>query len=191
MESAFAKRFRWTVKRYFRASQMGVFGERRVELLNGEIISMPAQEVPHRLSVSRITRLLVAAFDPAQYWVVVQGTVKLTRLSAPDPDFHVLNVPEQTPTSRLPLPFLLIEVSDTTYRKDKGPKLRTYASVGIPDYWIVNLPGRKVEVHRQPVNETGRWSGWTYKSVSILDPGDQASPLLRPDLSFPVDRMLP
>jgi Uma2 family endonuclease len=161
-----------------------------VELLNGEIIEMPAQGIPHRLSLSRITRLLVAAFDPARYWLTIQGTVSLSRFSAPDPDFYVLDVPEHAPPRKLPVPFLVIEVSDTTYRKDAGPKLRAYARAGIPDYWIVNLPNQQVEVYRQPENPTGKASGWRYASQAIHRSGENVSPLHRPDLVFQVDRML-
>src|SRR3712207_3264700 len=122
MKAAVAKRFRWTVKRYFRLSRHGYFGDQRVELLNGEIIRMPAQAQPHRLSIIRIARLLVPVFDAARYTVSIQGTFVLSRYSAPDPDFYVCDVPEGTPDDDVPLPFLVIEVSETTYPKDSGPK---------------------------------------------------------------------
>jgi Uma2 family endonuclease len=44
---------------------------------------------------------------------------------------------------------LLVEVSDTTYLKDSGVKLRKYAAMKIPVYWIVNLSERAVEVFTQ------------------------------------------
>ena len=189
-KTAVVKRIRWTVDQYFRMSEAGLLDDCRVELLNGEIIEMPAQGVPHRLAVSRITRLLVAAFDPSHFWIAFQGTVVLSRFSAPDPDFYVLDVPERTPTRKLPTPFLVIEVSDTTYRKDVGPKLRVYAKAGVPEYWIVNLSKQQIEVYRQPENPTGKRSGWRYASVSVHRAGESVSPLNRPGLVFPVDQML-
>ena len=190
MKAAVAKRFRWTVKHYFRMSELGFFGDRKVELLNGEIIEVPAQAHPHRLSLSRLSRLLNAAFDPGQFWVVGQGTLALSRYSAPDPDYHVFDVPEGTPDDQLPRPFLVIEVSDTTYLKDAGPKLRLYAWAGIPEYWIVNLPKRQVEVYRQPENPTGKLSDCRYASVTIYRVGETVSPLHRPQASFAVAQML-
>jgi Uma2 family endonuclease len=190
MKSAVVKRMRWTVDHYFRMSELGFFDDRRVELLNGEIIEVSAQGIPHRLAISKITRLLVAAFDPAQYWVVLQGTVVLSRFSAPNPDFYVLDVPEQKPSIQLPTPILVIEVSDTTYRKDAGPKLRTYAKTGVPDYWIVNLVKQQVEVYRDPRNLTGRRSGWEYASVRPFVRGESVSPLHRPNATFAVDQVL-
>ena len=190
MKTAVVKRMRWTVDHYFRMSELGFFDDRRVELLNGEVIEVPAQATPHRAAITNTSALLLPAFDQSA-WVVIQGTLKLTRFSAPDPDFYVVDAPVGTPDEQLPRPILVIEVSDTTYRKDAGRKLRTYASAGIPDSWIVNLPKQQVEVYRQPKNLTGKWSGWQYASASMLGRGESVSPLHRPDLAFPVDRMLP
>ena len=54
---------------------------------------------------------------------------------------------------------LLVEVSDTTYAKDSGPKLRRYASFRIPVYWIVNLNRRIVEVRTGPFSK-GKPAGY-------------------------------
>lgn len=185
------KRIRWTVKDYFRISEAGVLDDRRVELLNGEIIEVLAQANPHRLAISKGARLLFQHFPPSSHWVVVQGTFILSRYSAPDPDFHVFDVPEGTPDDQLPLPFLVIEVSDTTYRKDAGPKLRAYAAAGVRDYWIVNMPAQRVEIYRSPETSTGKKSGWRYAQTELFTRGTQVSPLARPDISFPIDSLLP
>jgi Uma2 family endonuclease len=192
MNAAVAGRVRWTVEEYLRLAEAGVLKNRKVELVDGEILEVPAQAHAHRVSVSKISRLLNTAFDPKSYWVVIQGTLVLPRHSAPDPDFHVFDVPEGTPDDQLPLPFLVIEVSDTTYAKDAGAKLRAYAKSGVADYWIVNLLARRVEVYRRPENATpGRRSGWRYADVTHHGPGGAISPLVRPELSFPVEQMLP
>src|SRR3954452_2088697 len=154
MNAPVAKRFRWTVKDYFRMSEAGVLDDRRVELINGDIVAMPALGHLHRLCISGISRLLLQAFG-APFWVVIQGTYIVSRYSAPDPDFHVFDVPVGTPDPQLPVPFLVIEVSDTTYTKDSGAKLRLYARADVPDYWIVNIPADRVEVYRQPENTSG------------------------------------
>jgi Uma2 family endonuclease len=173
-------------------AETGLLDGRRVELIEGEIIEVPAQAHAHRLLVSKISRLLNAAFDPKSHWVVIQGTLALSRHSAPDPDFHVFAVPEGTPDDQLPPPLLIIEVSDTTYAKDTGLKLRAYARAGVQDYWVINVAARRVEVYRAPENITpGRRSGWRYADVTHHGPGGTVSPLLRPQLSFPIDAMLP
>jgi Uma2 family endonuclease len=188
--AAVAKKVRWTVKDYFLMAEAGLFDDRRVELIDGEVIEVPAQANPHRTSVTKISRLLFKAFGP-NHWVVVQGTLILPRYGAPDPDFHVFDVPEGTPDDKLPLPLVVIEVSDTTYLKDSTLKLREYARAGIEDYWIVNLPARRVEVYRDPENPTGRRRGWRYATTVHLGRGEQVRLLKRPKVSFDVSAMLP
>ena len=65
----------------------------------------------------------------------------------------VLEGPDTIYGTRLARPddvALLVEVSDTTYAKDSGPKMRRYATFQIPVYWIVDLKRRIVEVRCQP-----------------------------------------
>jgi Uma2 family endonuclease len=185
------KRVRWTVDQYFRMSEAGIFDNRRVELLNGEIIEVQAQANPHRMAITKGSALLLQHFPLTTHWVVVQGTFLLSKLSAPDPDFHIFDVPAGTPDNQLPLPFLVVEVSDTTYRKDSGPKLRAYAASGVRDYWIVNIPAQRVEVYRSPENPAGKKSGCRYADRTFCSRGQQVQLLARPDLSFAVDALLP
>jgi Uma2 family endonuclease len=167
----------------------GLFGGRRVELVEGEVLAMAAQATPHRASITKISQLLLNAFT-ARDWVVIQGTLLLPPSGAPDPDFHVFDVPIGTPDDRLPVPILVIEVSDSTYARDSGPKLRMYARAGIADYWIVNLNLQRVEVYRRPENPTGKRLGWRYADRQVFEPGEIVSPLGRPALRLDVRGML-
>ena len=45
---------------------------------------------------------------------------------------------------------LLVEVADSSLAFDRGPKLALYARHAVPEVWIVDLPGRLVEVCRGP-----------------------------------------
>ena len=45
---------------------------------------------------------------------------------------------------------LVIEVADSSLRKDRLLKGPLYASSNVAEYWIVNIAARTVEVHRQP-----------------------------------------
>ena len=45
---------------------------------------------------------------------------------------------------------LVVEVSDTTLKMDQTGKAASHARAGIPEYWIVNLNERVLEVHRLP-----------------------------------------
>jgi Uma2 family endonuclease len=170
-------------------SDAGIFGSRRTELVGGRIKKMAPQKDRHVWSVSKINRSLVHA-TTLKDTLVVQGTLYLDEQNAPEPDFHLFDVPVGTPGDKLPSPILVIEVSDTTYRRDSGRKLRLYAGAGIPDYWIVNLLENRVEVYRKPANPSKKESGWRYASVNHLPIGESVAMLKRPKVRFAVAAML-
>src|SRR5690606_32683006 len=71
----------------------------------------------------------------------------------PQPNIIVLTIPTGAYLDHLAGPDeirLIVEVSDTTYAVDRGRKYRRYACDGIPEYWIVTIPGRLVEVFTDP-----------------------------------------
>jgi Uma2 family endonuclease len=123
--------------------------------------------------------------------VVVQGTLPLGRFGAPDPDIHVFDVPEGTAEEQLPKPFVVVEVSDKSYRKDSGIKVRQYASSGIRDYWIVNLTQRRVEVYRKPENRTGKRKDWHYAEVQMFKTGQKVKLLDYPKVAIAVRELIP
>lgn len=45
---------------------------------------------------------------------------------------------------------LVVEVSGESLAQDRSLKARVYARAGVPEYWIVNVVERCVEVHREP-----------------------------------------
>jgi hypothetical protein len=78
---------------------------------------------------------------------------------------------------------LIIEVADSSLSYDRGQKARLYAECGVPEYWIVNLASRVVEVHRDP-SPTG------YENVSIHPKGARLQLLAFPDVELAVDAFL-
>lgn len=70
--------------------------------------------------------------------------------------------------------FLVIEVADSSLDDDRGEKAQLYADAEIPDYWIVNLVNRCVEVHRDP--KDGH-----YQSLTTHHRREEIRPLLFPD----------
>src|SRR5262245_35306960 len=57
---------RWTRDEYYRLADLGLFVGRRVQLLNGEIIEMPAMKNPHVVALNRVRDGLLARL-PAGY----------------------------------------------------------------------------------------------------------------------------
>ncbi len=53
---------RFTVDRYLSLGRNGAFGDRRVELIEGEVYEMAPQDNPHAIMVERACETLRAAF---------------------------------------------------------------------------------------------------------------------------------
>ena len=143
--------FRHTPKSFLRALEAGIFGDRKVELIGGlprVMISNP----PHTFAVRRLASSLWISF-PEKDWTILEE--KCVRIGSwlPLPDAAVLRFPDEQYLARQPEPAdirLIAEVSDTSYRVDRGPKYRKYASVGIPEYWIIDLNARVIRVFTDP-----------------------------------------
>ena len=84
------------------------------------------------------------------------------------------------PTSAL----LVVEVSDHSLHRDRTVKQRLYTRCRIPEYWILALPERRLEIYRDPAPDG-------YRSVSIHRAGEAVAPLGHPDAAIVVDALLP
>jgi len=187
-----SKQIRFRTDEYFRMSEAGVFGGRRVELLDGRICEMNAQADPHMAAITKTMILLNRHFgDMKKFWLIVQGTYRIEPYDALDPDFHIFDTPVGTALERRGIPFLVVEVSHTTYKRDSGIKLRRYAAAGVPDYWIVNIPEKRVEVYRNPENPTGRKSDWHYAAIRHFALNGKVKLLAYPRIEIQVRDMLP
>jgi Uma2 family endonuclease len=191
MEFTEPRPLRWTREDYYRLCAAGWFQGRRVQLIGGEIIEMPAQYDTHLAAITLTGDALRVAFGPG-YWVRAQGTLDLSPHGVPDPDVAVVpgsprGASRQIPTAAL----LVVEVSETTLAYDRNHKAGLYATAGVADYWIVNLIDRQLEVHRDPVADAARPFGYRYDSRTILDPADEVAPLAAPQGRVTVADLLP
>lgn len=185
------RRFRFTLADVFRLQDQGWFREQRVELIDGDILVMAAQKNLHAAAIALANDALSVAFGPG-FWVRNQNTLDLAPQSAPDPDLAVVpgsprGASPDNPTSAL----LVVEVSDSTLKFDRGRKANLYAATGILDYWIINLVDGQLEVRRHPVADAKQRFGYRYDDVTLLKPGDFATPLAAPQARIAVADLLP
>jgi Uma2 family endonuclease len=182
--------YRWGKAEYHQMWDLGWFTDRFVELIEGEVIETPQPSNAHCVSTDRAAEQGRAAFGRG-FWVRMQMPLDLSPLSEPAPDVAVVAGERDTFTSTPTTALLVVEVSETALRYDRRPKAGLYARAGIADYWIVNLPDRRLEVHRQPGQDPGRPHGYGYGSVTVLQPGDWLSPLAAPQARIAVADLLP
>jgi Uma2 family endonuclease len=143
--------YRFTVDEYHRFGEAGILGEDdRVELLNGDLITMAPIGGQHRTVVDTLNLLFARLAENDRYRIGIQNPVSLNPHSEPQPDV-ALYAPAVL--GRHPRPeeiFLLIEVADTSLNYDLGPKLEAYARAGIPEVWVIDAIRRRVLLHRKP-----------------------------------------
>jgi Uma2 family endonuclease len=145
------QRHRITVDEYHRMAEVGLLApEARVELIEGEIIDMAPIGPPHSSVVNQLTRLLVRALDD-QAIVQVQGPIRLSRSSEPQPDLALLKPREDFYRHRHATGadmLLAIEVSESSLRYDREIKAPLYARHGVPELWIIDLPNGRLLTYR-------------------------------------------
>ena len=153
-------------------AKAGVFGELdRVELVDGVLVDMNLPSAEHGWVVSWLTGHFggqVGGLDMRVQDVLrVEGGFRL-------PDLMVV---EPVPRNERPITAkLVIEVSVTSQARDRD-KIRHYAGAGVAEYWIVDVPGRSVRVHRRHARER-------YEELETFEDGDEVpTPVGAPPIS--------
>ena len=150
----------FTVDEYERMTEVGILTkDDRVELLEGVIVDKMTHKPPHNVSVD-LTRAALDEHLPEDWRLREQKAIRLLG-SEPEPDLAVVRGPIRRYATRHPVAKdigMLVEVSDTSLREDRGRKQRIYARARIPIYWIINLVEAQVEVYSDP--KGGRKPGY-------------------------------
>lgn len=177
---------KWSRQEYHRMVEVGLLLEDdRVELLDGEIVEMSPVGPRHGAVVTRATSLLMRLFGEA-FYVRVQQPVAVDEHSEPQPDLTMIRVEDLDEDEHPATVLLAVEVSDSSLRYDRVRKTRAYARAGIPEYWIVNLRDRQLEVQRDPDVAAG-----AYRERFVLAPDAEIEPLAAPGRRLRVEELLP
>ena len=121
----------------------------KLELLDGEIIEMPEEGELHVWFKVELNRFLVRALGD-DHRLAPDSTLSLAPTDAPSPDIYVFptGAPLRlTPGHQLRL---LIEIADSSLKHDLRRKAAKYADYAIPEYWVIDLNGRRTHVHLRP-----------------------------------------
>jgi Uma2 family endonuclease len=182
---------RWRRAEYERLVDLGVFRDEPIELIGGQLVVAEPQGAYHASAISAAEYTLRAALPPG--WIVrTQLPVLLDEESEPEPDLVVVpGRPADYRGSHPTRPALAVEVSESSLAFDREHKGSLYARAGVPEYWIVNLVDRIVEVYRDPEPDAAARYGWSYRSVTPLTPPGAISPLAFPSSPIAAAELLP
>lgn len=146
-----------------------------IELIDGEVFEMPADGWRTTNWNALINEWLVIN-KPKGVLVVPDKTLAVGK-DGLKPDFwlYPADIDPQTVTGTDCL--LVIEVSDTTLKWDNGRKASRYALGGVREYWVIDVEGRQVFVHRLGADGT-------YGEATVYAADATVTPHLLPDMRF-------
>jgi Uma2 family endonuclease len=178
---------KWTREEYYKLGELGLFQDKRVQLINGEIIEMGQQGWPHALTIGLVADLLRVIFA-AGHWIGEQRPFRVTG-SEPEPDVAVIPGSKRDYSDHPDVAALLVEVADATLFYDITTKAQLYAEAAVADYWVVDIANRQLHVFRDPgpIPDGGR----AYRTHLTLGPTDTVSPLAAPTATIIVADLLP
>jgi Uma2 family endonuclease len=181
---------RWTRSEFLRMGEVGLLKpDARVELVEGEILEMSPMNRPHRVAVVKAEGALQRAFGEG-YYVTGQLPLAIGEATELYPDVAVfegdVDDSPEAPTGAV----LVLEISDSTLRYDRGRKLPLYAAAGVPEYWILDVNSRTLEIYQDPMPSTTRRGRFTYRVVSRHADTDCVIPLFAPERVVPVSDLL-
>jgi Uma2 family endonuclease len=193
MSESVVRTRRWSRVEYERLIEEGVFqaGE-RLELLAGQLVVREPQGTPHATGIRLLTRALREAFGQDRWIVDMQLPVALDEESEPEPDVTVTaGDPRDFLPSHPARPALVVEVAEASLALDRNEKGSLYARARVPEYWILNLRDRVLEVYREPHPDPSSPHGWAYRFRQSLAAGAHVTPSAAPTARIAVANLLP
>ena len=152
-------------------------------LLEGDRLELVDEELIRKIPKSRLHSLVLLGLMACwrnifgQWHVEQEVSINLSAVldatNEPEPDAIVLKRPSADFPQDNPGPadiLLVAEVSVTTREYDLGAKAALYASAGITEYWVLDLPESRIVLHRHP-------DGDRYSSIVAYAIDEAVTPL--------------
>ena len=146
--------------------ERGCFVDERVELIEGGLVAMSPASERHDFVVAKLSNLLARQLDDT-YDVRTQSGFAASDISQPEPDVAVVEA-ARSDGQRPRQAYLIVEVALSSLAFDRQAKGRLYAAAGVPEYWVVDVEARRVEVYTEPSDDGYR--GRRVASDGMLTP---------------------
>ena len=147
--------FKWSIDQWHQLIETGLLIGQNVELLEGEIVKISPEGIPHSYTNYSIGKYLLRLLEGK---AVIRESYPITlNDSEPQPDISIVRLPETIYRNHHPYVediYWLIEISKTTLQFDLEVKAQVYARNKIPEYWVVDLKNKKLIVHTLPKGDS-------------------------------------
>jgi Uma2 family endonuclease len=182
-------RKRWTRAECDGLEKWAGWDSQHLELIEGELIAKVPKNRPHANGLIVLQGWLIQIFG-VQFVnpeVPIDVSPEDTPTSRPEPDLIVLSTASNQITDRCPRANelrLVVEVSDSTVGFDLTTKAALYARAQIVEYWVADIPAKRLVVHRKPENGL-------YKEVALYAAPETVAPLAAPNSEFEIATLFP
>ena len=182
-------RKRWTRAEVSTLEALGAFDQQHLELIEGELINKMGKNRPHTHVLVFLHEWLrqVFGFRYVNSETPIDVAPQDNHTNKPEPDLIVLSTSYTASWTATPQPQdlrLVVEVSDTSLDFDLGVKAELYARASIVEYWVLDIQGRRLVVHRD--QQAGK-----YQSVVAYNEHESVAPLAAPESFFHVGQVFP
>jgi Uma2 family endonuclease len=176
---------KFTLDQYHQMIAAGILDDAPIELLHGELVQMSPEGEPHAYYRTDAKNYLIQLLGDRILLREGAPITLPTTQSEPEPDIAIVQPLGREYLQHHPYPeniFWVIEYSNSSLTKDLQVKTKTYATAGIPEYWVINLRTMELIVMRDPENGD-------YRSQLTLTSGT-LHPIAFPEINIDVTRLL-
>ena len=167
---------RWTKQEYCDLYERGAFRGMRLHLFRGEVYEIPPQHHPHGFAVMKLHTALGKAFGlDTGFEFRIQLPFDVPGESMPEPDALVCTTAQGERRPHPSAAVLVIEVADSSLAYDREKALE-YAAAQVPEYWIIDVNRRRIEVYRNPVVDATTELGFRYPPPTFIETSGSVAP---------------
>lgn len=175
--------YKWSIQDWHQLIDSGVLEDKKIELLQGDIINMSPEGIPHSGTSKSVSSYLRELLEN-KACISEAHPITLDN-SEPEPDIAIVRLPEEEYLHHHPYAediYWLIEIANKSLAKDLGQKAEIYARNKIAEYWVIDLVNNRVIVHTDP--EAKQYRQKTVHTSGIIQP------VCFPELKIRLDKLL-
>ncbi len=178
-----AERYKLSVDDVYAMFEAGILHpELRVELFDGELITMASKNMRHEVHKNRLSAFFVRKVKPPlEAWI--ETTVRLSEHTYVEPDISIIRFRGDMEKVIGTDCELLIEVADTSLPHDRDRKIPTYAAHHIREYWLINTQASEITVCRES-------DGAAWQDVQTVGYETAIAPLFDPELTVTLSEII-
>ena len=149
--------------------------DERTQLIEDDIMPIPPASPEHAAQTMALYERVRGLFGRGYHGRIQSPPA--SGESEPMPDLAVVKgKPADYKHAHPTCAVLVIEIARSGLLYDRMVKTSLYAKAGVPEYWIVDLEHRQLEVYHEPMGSPDSVFGYTYRVRMLLQPSDTIAP---------------